>query len=152
MRHVIGFGNPLHGDDGAAAAVCADLAAAPLAADVRVFDAGTRGLDALALLETCDEAILIDAAWPAGTPGRIDEPDTAAVLAEAGLSGHGSGLGFLLRALAAVAVTPPQLRLITIEAAGHVQFSPGLSAPVAAAVRQVAIDLRRELARSWDRP
>jgi hydrogenase maturation protease len=146
MRHIIGFGNPLHGDDGFAAAVCAALQAMELPDDVRVFDAGTRGLDALALLEGCDEAILLDAAMPAGQPGAIHRPDPAAVLQEDGWSWHVSGVGSLLRAQACLSAGDgPVLRLLTVEAAHQVQFSPGLSPPVAAAVGPVVDELRRYL-------
>jgi hydrogenase maturation protease len=148
MRHIIGFGNPLHGDDGFAAAVCAALQATDLPDDVRVFDAGTRGLDALALLESCDEAILLDAAMPAGQPGAIHRPDPDAVLQEGGWSWHASGVGALLRAQACLSQgdgSAPRLRLLTVEAAHQVQFSPGLSPPVAAAVGPVTEELRRYL-------
>lgn len=148
MRHVIGFGNPLHGDDGAAAAVCALLQEHPLPDDVRVFDAGTRGLGALALFEACDEAILIDAALPAGSPGAIHRPHPGDVIPEHGLSGHVSGVGAILQALAMLeraGEMPPRLQLVTVEAAALTPFQPGLSAPVARAVSQVAADLRRHL-------
>lgn len=142
MRHVIGFGNPLHGDDGVAAAVCAALSATALPPDVRVFDAGTRGLDALALLTGCDEAILVDAAWPAGRAGEIRCPDPAEVVPEGGLAWHAGGVGALLQALPLCPGTPPRLRLVTIEAERRRYFEPGLSPPVAAAVAGVVSLLR----------
>jgi hydrogenase maturation protease len=145
MRHVIGFGNPLHGDDGVAATICAALQASALAPDVRVFDAGTRGLDALALLTGCDEAIMIDAAWPAGELGRIAYPRAEDVIAEAGLSGHVGGVGAVLRALTFLDPIPPRLRLVTIEAQRIVHFAPGLSVAVTAAARRVVADLAQEL-------
>lgn len=148
MRHVIGFGNPLHGDDGVAAVICAALRDQALASDVRVFDAGTRGLDALALLAGCQEAILIDAAWPVDRPGRITFPDPAEILAETGLSCHVGGVGVLLRALTAIDPQPPQIRLLTIEAERLNRFEPGLSPAVAEAARRVVADLLRALGAS----
>ena len=145
MRHVIGFGNPLHGDDGFAAAVCEALQRLPLAPDVLVFDAGTRGLDALALLADCDEAILIDAALPAGRPGCIAHPQAWEVIEEAGFSSHVSGVGAVLRALMSIDHAPPRIRLVTVEAERITRFSPGLSKPMAAALRTVVADLLQEL-------
>lgn len=145
MRHVIGFGNPLHGDDGFASAVCLRLQALPLAGDVRVFEVGTRGLDALGLLRGCDEAILIDAAMPAGMPGRVFSPAPQDVLMERGLSFHCAGVGYLLRALAALDEELPKVRIISAEAQGCEPFSMRLSAPMAAAVEQVVSKLQLEL-------
>jgi hydrogenase maturation protease len=145
MRHVIGFGNPLHGDDGFAAAVCQRLLTMPLASDVRVFEVGTRGLDALGLLKDCDEAILIDAAMPAGTPGRVSNPSPQEVQAEAGLSFHCAGVGYLLRAVAALEEVLPRIRIISAEAQMCEPFSMRLSAPMATAVEQVVSKLQLEL-------
>ena len=82
MRHVICFGNELHGDDGFGAAVHRRLAAMPLPADARLFEAGTRGLDALGLFEGCAEAILVDAAEPAGRRWQHSAMSTANHLIE----------------------------------------------------------------------
>lgn len=148
MRHVIAFGNTLHGDDGVAAAVLATLGAMSLPTDVRLFDAGTRGLDALALFEHCAEAILIDAAVPAGEPGAICQPDPAELLPDDSLSWHSGGVSTVLRALQALDATPPRLYLLTIEAGQRVAFAPGLSPAVAAAVGPAAEHVRRHLEKS----
>lgn len=140
-RHILCFGNPLHGDDGFGAAVYADLAARRRGAGVRLFDAGTPGLAALALFEDCDEAIIVDVLAPAGAPGRIARPDPAGVAAEATPAPHGMGLGYVLQALAALPGPRPALRIIGAQAHSHRPFSPGLSAPVARAARQVARSL-----------
>ncbi len=141
MRHLICFGNDLHGDDGFGPAVCRRLAEQPLPADVRVFEAGTRGLDALALFEGCDEAIVVDAAEPAGQPGRLAFPDAEICAEDSSLPGHGAGVGYLLRALSALG-TPPRLRVMTAEAAALTPFQPGLSPPVETAVEEAAQVLR----------
>lgn len=135
MRHLICFGNDLHGDDGFGGAVCRHLAALPLPADVRVFEAGTRGLDALVLFEGCDEAILVDASEPAGRPGRLSFPTFDTLAEESTLPGHGAGVGYLLRALAALGPLP-RLRIVAAEAAALTPFRPGLSTPVASAVEE----------------
>ncbi len=133
MRHLIGFGNDLHGDDGFGAAVCRRMAELPLPDDVRVFAAGTRGLDALALFEGCDEAIVVDATEPAGQPGRLSFPAPESLAEDSSLPGHGAGVGYLLRALSALG-TPPHLRVIAAEAAALTPFRPGLSAEMEQAV------------------
>lgn len=141
MRHVIGFGNDLHGDDGYGAAVCRRLAELPLPADVRVFAAGTRGLDALALFEGCDEAIVVDAGEPAGQPGRLAFPAPDALAEDSSLPGHGAGVGYLLRALAALGQAP-RLRIVTAEAAALTPFNLQLSPPMRGAVEETVLLLR----------
>lgn len=145
MRHVIGFGNPLHGDDGVASAICDELGLCSLPPDVRVFDAGNRVLDALALLTGCEEAILIDAAVPRGQPGRIESTDLAEVINSSGLSTHCAGLGALLRALLAIEPNPPRIRLFTVEATALNRFCTRLSPAVADSVRQVVALVLHEL-------
>lgn len=141
MRHVIGFGNDLHGDDGFGIAVCQRLAGLPLPADVRVFAAGTRGLDALVLFEGCEEAIVVDAGEPAGQPGRLAFPDAESCAEDSSLPGHGAGVGYLLRALAVMG-PPPRLRILAAEAAALTPFQPELSPAMAVAVDE-AVDVLR---------
>ncbi|MBU1665065.1 MAG: hydrogenase maturation protease [Gammaproteobacteria bacterium] len=141
MRHLIGFGNDLHGDDGFGAAVCRRLAELPLPADVRVFAAGTRGLDALALFEGCDEAIVVDAGEPAGQPGRLSFPAPETLTEDSSLPGHGAGVGYLLRALAVMG-PPPRLRILTAEAAALTPFQPELSPEMRGAVEEAVALLR----------
>lgn len=137
MRHILCFGNPLHGDDGFGPAVYRRLAALPQSDDVRLFDAGTPGLSALALFQDCDEAVIVDALAPAGRPGRLVELAPEAIDPESTPAGHGAGVGFLLQALAALPERPPFIRIIAAEAATVAPFSPGLSESVALAVEQV---------------
>ena len=141
MIHLICFGNDLHGDDGFGAAVCRRLAALPLPTDVRIFQVGTRGLDALALFEGCDAAILVDASEPAGQPGRISFPSPDDLTEASALPGHGAGVGYLLCALAALGSTP-NLRIVAAEAAALTPFRMGLSPAVAQAVEETVALLR----------
>lgn len=148
MRHLICFGNELHGDDGFGPAVHRRLAGLALPPDLRLYQAGNRGLDALVLFEGCDEAILVDAAAPAGQPGRVGELDAAAIEAasaaemDTALPGHGTGVGYLLRALAALGGPQPRLRIVAAEMAAISAFRPGLSIPMAAAVEEAVVLLR----------
>lgn len=142
-RLLLCFGNELHGDDGFGPAVGRRLAAQPLPPSWQLHQIGTCGLDALALLQDCETAILIDAAAPDGQPGRLRELDAAAVPVEAALAGHGMGLGFVLRALQAGGGTPvPALRILTAEMAAVDMFRMDLSPAVAAAVDPAAARVR----------
>ncbi len=134
MRHVIFFGNALHGDDGFGPAVFRRLSALDPPADVRLFDAGTCGLDALMLFEDCAEAFVVDALAPGDQPGRVVRMAPSACLPDSALPGHGAGVGHLLTALAALGGTLPVV--IGAEAAQLRPFSPGLSAAMEGAVAE----------------
>jgi hydrogenase maturation protease len=133
MRHVICFGNPLHGDDGFGSAVYSCLSqTAGLPADVRIFDAGTCGLNALSLFENCQEAILIDALEPNGQPGHISQPDAQSFLGDSSWPLHALDVGYLLKALSALDVPMP--RIVVAEACYIQPFHPFLSVPMKRAV------------------
>lgn len=134
MRHIVCFGNPLHGDDGFGHAVYQKLALLPLPGDLRLFDAGTPGLAALALFQDCDEVFIVDACRSGGEPGRLSQPEPETVMAETSLAGHGIGVGYLLQALAALPETMPRIRIIAAETATVTAFRPGLSAALLNAV------------------
>ncbi|MCW8891313.1 MAG: hydrogenase maturation protease [Sedimenticola sp.] len=134
MRHLICFGNELHGDDGFGPAVFRRLAVMDIPKEWRLFDAGNRGLDTLALFEACEEVILVDAAAPAGHPGRLSQPLPEVIKEESALPGHGAGVGYLLKALNSLNGQPPLLRIITAEMSSLTPFQPELSAPVAEAI------------------
>lgn len=136
MRHIVCFGNPLHGDDGFGTAVYQKLAELPLPDNLRLFDAGTAGLAALTLFQGCDEVLIVDACRSGGEAGRLSRPSPATVMAEVTPAGHGVGVGYLLQALAALPDAMPQIHIITAETAAVTAFRPGLSAAVAKAVDQ----------------
>jgi hydrogenase maturation protease len=142
-RHVIFFGNALHGDDGFGPAVYRRLSACELPADVRLFEAGTRGLDALMLFDGCAEAIVVDALEPGSHPGRVTRAAPGSLPPESSLPGHGAGVGYLLAALEALGMPPPMV--IAAEAARLTPFSPGLSAAMARAVDETTALLCRAL-------
>lgn len=145
MRHVIGLGNILHGDDGAGPAICRMLSDHRLAEDVRVFDAGTRGLDALALLTNCREAFLIDAAVPGKQPGLIRELDRDELQVNLNRDIHTDGLTSLLLNLPLINEHIPVLRIITIEAKDVRRFDQHLSPEVLTSCRLIADRLTQEL-------
>lgn len=150
---VLCFGNALHGDDGVAEAVGRCLVETGLPPGWAVQAVGTRGLDALAWLMDAPAVVLVDAAEPAGQPGRLAERDPAQVPLEAAAVGHGMGLGHLLRAWRAARPAGAPARLLTIEMAALRSFHLGLSPPVAQAVAPAARMVADWLAdRRWQRP
>jgi hydrogenase maturation protease len=142
-RQVLCFGNELHGDDGFGPAVGRALAELGLPGGWELHQLGTRGLDALALLQDCEAALLVDAEAPAGQPGRLRERRADELGSEASLVGHGMGLGFVLQALRAMPVRPGVLRILTAEMAEVRSFHLALSPAVAGAVEPAARQLGR---------
>jgi hydrogenase maturation protease len=74
MLTIIGCGNPNRSDDGAGVAVVQRLieriGRAP-ADDVRIFDAGTSGMDVMFKARGSSELVLVDASSSASEPGSI---------------------------------------------------------------------------------
>lgn len=138
-RHIVCFGNPLHGDDGFGPAVYERLAARERPPNLSLTEAGAPGPAALALFEDCDEVIIVDALAPAGRPGRVRRPSLASIMEEATPAAHGLGLGYVLRALAALPETSPAIEIIGAEVETLTPFHIGLSEPVAHAVDEVAM-------------
>lgn len=143
MRHLICFGNDLHGDDGFGLAVYQRLQDRALPPDTRLFAAATRGLDAMALFEGCDEAVVIDAMAPRGEPGRLHwlAPDEVLPETAPNLPGHGAGVGHLLHCLALLGGPLPRVRILAAEAGAVQPFRPGLSAAVSQAVERAVAEL-----------
>jgi hydrogenase maturation protease len=134
MRHILCFGNPLHGDDGFGPAVYQKLTSIALPNDISLIDAGTPGVAALGLFQGCDEAIIVDVLPPCDAPGRLCELSPDSIMPEASLTGHGMGVGYLLQALSVLPEAPPRIRIFAVEAVEITAFRPGLSAPVLNAV------------------
>lgn len=142
LCHIVCFGNPLHGDDGFGPAVYQRLAALPLPDNVRVFDAGTPGLAALALFQGCHEVMVVDAVASGGIPGKLSRLSPNVVTAEITLPGHGIGVGYLLKAVAALPDCP-RIEIIAAEILGAAPFRPGLSKPVRQAVDDAFVLLEK---------
>lgn len=141
MRHILCFGNPLHGDDGFGPKVYERLARLPAPRNLRLFDAGTPGLAALALFEGCEAVVIVDALAPGNRPGQLVQLAPEDLVAEPVLPGHGLGLGYLLRALAALPGPVPKIDILAAEALSVTPFQPGLSQPMARAVETAAARL-----------
>lgn len=143
MTHrLLCLGNELHGDDGFGPAVARRLAGEALPSPWQLH-LGAAGMpDVLALLQDCESAIVVDAAAPAGQPGRLREWAADEVPAEAAPGGHGQGLGDALRALRALGTAWPPMRILSVEMAAVTPFRMSLSPPVEAAVEPAVARLR----------
>lgn len=101
---VLCFGNELHGDDGFGIAVGRRLAIHRLPPPWELHLVGTRGLDALALLQDCERAVMVDAQAGEGCPGRLQWRDASAMATWASREApaacvHAAGVAALLAAL-----------------------------------------------------
>ncbi|MDO9140263.1 MAG: hydrogenase maturation protease [Methylobacter sp.] len=128
MRHIICFGNELHGDDGFGTRVYAQLHRLSWPKNIEVFNAGVAGLNALRFLENCSQAILVDALVNFGNVGEICvlRPEDLADRPEQ-LTGHGLGLPYLLEALKVVRDPLPDILIVGVEIAAVSPFSSVLS-------------------------
>lgn len=154
-RHaLLCLGNELHGDDGFGPAVGRAIADQGLPGPWQLVQAGTRGLEALAALQDCAAAIVVDAAAPAGQPGRLRRWRPEQIALEDARADHGLGLGWVLRALqslhAQAPAEAPRLRILTAEMNELAVFRIGLSAPVQQAVALATPQLRCWMQEDWD--
>jgi len=127
-RHIVCFGNELHGDDGFGIRVYAQLCRLTWPKDVDVFNAGIAGLNALRFLEDCCQVILVDALANFGNVGEVFllRPEDLADRPEQ-LTGHGLGIPYLLEALKVIREPQPDILIVGVEIAAVNPFSPGLS-------------------------
>jgi hydrogenase maturation protease len=112
---LVGLGSP-HGDD-QVGWLAVDRARSRLPADVSVYKVGG-GIELVNLLEGYEEAIVVDAAEPAGQPGRLRFfdwpcPDLAELRP---LSTHGLGLAEAIQLAETLQVVPSRVHIVTLEA------------------------------------
>lgn len=127
-RHIVCFGNELHGDDGFGSRIYTQLRRLTWPKDVEVFNAGIAGLNALRFLEDCQQAILVDALANFGNVGEVCllRPDELADRPQQ-LTGHGLGIPYLLEALKVIREPQPDILIVGVEVVAVDPFSPGLS-------------------------
>jgi len=133
-RHIICFGNELHGDDGFGLHIYSQICRMAWPKDVQVFNAGIAGLDALRFLEDCRQAILVDALTNFGAVGEvyvIHAEDLAD--SQQKLTGHGLGIPYLLQALKMIRAPLPEILLVGVEITAVTPFFLGLSPKTAQA-------------------
>ncbi|HEY8096449.1 MAG TPA: hydrogenase maturation protease [Methylobacter sp.] len=128
MRHVVCFGNELHGDDGFGIRIYAQLRQLMWPENVEVFNAGIAGLNALRFLENCSQVILVDALANFGNVGEICvlRPNDLADRPQQ-LTGHGLGIPYLLEALQVIRDPLPDILIVGVEIAAVTPFASGLS-------------------------
>ncbi|HEY8035589.1 MAG TPA: hydrogenase maturation protease [Methylobacter sp.] len=128
MRHIVCFGNELHGDDGFGVRIYAQLLQLTWPKNVEIFNAGIAGLNALRFLENCRQAILVDALANFGNVGEIFvlKPEDLADRPQQ-LTGHGLGIPYLLEALKIIRNPLPGILIVGVEIAAVTPFSSGLS-------------------------
>ncbi|MGZ5532866.1 MAG: hydrogenase maturation protease [Methylomonas sp.] len=128
MRHIVCFGNELHGDDGFGIRIYQQLQYLTWPKHVEIFNAGIAGLNALRFLENCRQAVLVDALTNFGNVGEIFmlKPEDLADRPEQ-LTGHGLGIPYLLEALKVIRNPLPDILIVGVEVAAVSPFSSGLS-------------------------
>lgn len=137
--HVVCFGNYWQGDDGFGIHVFRRLRELRLPAEVKVFEAGTAGVGALAFFEGCAKAVIVDAIKGGLQPGTIhrflaaecDPPDEE-------FSTHSMGVNHIVAALAAVFEPGlvPEVVVIGAEVGQINRFTDALTPPVRAALER----------------
>jgi hydrogenase 3 maturation protease len=127
-RHIVCFGNELHGDDGFGMCVYSQLCLLPWPGDTHIFNAGIAGLNALRFLEDCSQVILVDALANFGNVGEICvlKPEDLATRPQQ-LNAHGLGIPYLLEALKVILTPLPTITIVGVEIAEIKPFFIGLS-------------------------
>lgn len=145
---IAGIGNIFQGDDAFGVEVARRLASEPFPANVRLMDAGIRGIDlAFALLENHDLVILADATARGGKPGTLYVIEAGPATEDVVVNSHSlypanvlaiaKSMGARLEQVLVVGCEP---LILDREETGYL----GLSEPVASAVDR-AVQIIREL-------
>lgn len=143
---VIGVGNRDRGDDGAGPAVC-DLVGRR-SPEVRICVIEGSVLDLPMRWSADDAVVIVDAAAPAGCPGRRTDIDAIAdrLVGPAAISTHSIDVGAAIELARALGRLPRRLTIIAIEAASDEHGAP-LSSAVARTVATVAEELASRVSR-----
>ena len=145
---VIGVGNRDRGDDAAGPVVCDLLRATDVAGvETLVFEGSV--VDLPLHWGPDDHVVIVDAAAPAGQPGRITEVDalTDRLVAPGTISTHTVDVGAAVELARAMAKLPAELSIVGIEGASF-EFGDGLTTEVDRGVRQVVERISRRAARA----
>lgn len=147
---VLTLGNLLRGDDGAGQAICERLArSGSLPPNVALLDGGTPGLESVLLLEGYRRAIIVDAADMGREPGewaRLTLAEVTLQAADPSLRStlHSAGLAEALALGEALGILPGEIVLYGLQP-DSLDWTPGLSAPVQAAIPAVCAAILGEL-------
>lgn len=141
---IVGFGNPLRGDDGVGLAVLRVIEDGPLPEGVRCADVGIGGMALVHELQAgCDRLVIIDAVQRGGAAGTLyvlspKFPDQAALTPEARrellVDAHMAEPYSAMLLADALGVLPPEIHVVGVEAPGTEELTLELSPAVARAV------------------
>ena len=147
---VVGFGNPLRGDDGIGVEVVERLRAQGLPAGVEVSDGGTHGLDLVNLMHGRRRVILVDAAPLGKRPGEYVRAalDRVRLRAPADLhSAHAAGVGEALALARALDLLPEEVIIFGVQPAcvdWHSALSPEIEAALPDLITAVLAEIGSE--------
>jgi hydrogenase maturation protease len=124
-RVLIGVGNRDRGDDAVGSVVC-DLVREEQLPDVRIEVLEGSVLDVSTRWGPTDRVTIVDAAEPAGSPGRITTVDalTARLSAPGTLSTHSIDVGAAIELARVLDRLPAELRVIGVEGASFEHHAP----------------------------
>jgi len=144
---VIGVGNRDRGDDAAGPVVCDRIAAAPRSVRTVVLESST--IDLVNHWSDEDLVVVVDAARPDGTPGRIGEYDglDERFVVPGTASTHSIDVAGGIELARALGRLPAMLTIISIEGESFA-FGAPLSQGVRCSVDDVAVRLSRLAASS----
>ena len=145
---VIGVGNRDRGDDAAGPVVC-DLLRVADVADVETLVFAGSVVDLPLHWGPDDHVVIVDAAAPAGRPGRITEVDalTDRLVAPGTISTHTVDVGAAIELARAMGKLPADLTIVGIEGASF-EFGDGLGPAVDRAVTHAVAMISRRAARA----
>lgn len=138
---VVGVGNRDRGDDAAGPVVC-DLVDRRTGGAIPTLVVETSVLDLAHRWRPEDRVVVVDAAAPAGRPGRITELDRLALRPGTPVSTHSLDLAASVELAGIVDRLPASLTIVAIEGASF-DFGAPLSDPVWRSVDSVAARLSR---------
>jgi hydrogenase maturation protease len=149
---VLGIGNADRGDDAAGPAVARRLRSLQ-STGIVVIEHGGEATALIMQMDGAERVFLIDACVSGARPGTIRRFDVGAAPVPAavlGLSSHGFGVAAAVELARALGQLPRQCVIYTIEGASF-EIGARLSPQVAAAIAEVAGQVRAEIAYDADR-
>jgi hydrogenase maturation protease len=145
---VLGLGNVLMGDDGFGPFVIRHLETAfEFPENVSIEDLGTPGLDLIPFLADVDAVIFVDVVRATGNPGDVRIYHMEQILQHAPnprMTPHDPGVKAALLTLKLAGLGPSQAKLVGVIPSA-ITTGPGLSDPVARAVKAAAREVLSEL-------
>jgi hydrogenase maturation protease len=146
---IVGLGSP-NGDDRLGWIVVDRLAAQLSTATIAVKAGG--GSDLLNVMAGQTELVVVDAAAPAGTPGKFRALEWPCddLLECTSSNTHGIGVAEVLRLAEAIGVLPLRVCLWTIEAEQTAAGEPNVSPSVVRGIDEVVSQLLRRFTREMD--